>query len=199
MVRPSIKELQWQVREDAIVDAAHELIGERGYADMSMDDLASRLGISKATLYQHFPSKEDVAIRVIVRLMRRGEELLRQVDPAKPAIEGIGHWLQRGLEIRVGTPTQGMHLMPLSVKRHPLYQEQDERMYALVSALIDRAKAEGDAAPEIITGVAARVMMGLFRGDYDEFVRNAGHSREAVAATLTALVVDGLRTRSMES
>lgn len=198
MARPSIKELQRQVREDAILGAAHELIGEQGYADMSMDDLAARLGISKATLYQHFPSKEEVAIRVIVGLMRRGQDLLAEVDEQKPAIEGLQHWLQSGLEIRVSEPTSGMNLMPLSVKRHPLYQEHDKQIHAFVSALIDRAKAEGDAAPEIITSVAARVMMGLFRGDFDEFVQN-GNSPKAVATTITSLVLNGLRVRSTES
>ncbi len=72
MNRVSLRERQRQVREDTILDIAHELMVTQGYANMSMDDLAGKVGISKATLYQHFPSKEEVAINVIGRGMRRG-------------------------------------------------------------------------------------------------------------------------------
>ena len=72
MNRVSLRERQRQVREDTILDIAHELMVTRGYANTSMDDHAGQVGISKATLYQHFPSKEELAITVIGRGTRRG-------------------------------------------------------------------------------------------------------------------------------
>lgn len=49
-----------------IVSAARTLFFERGYLRATSDDIAADLGISKATLYRTFRSKEDV-LRAVVR------------------------------------------------------------------------------------------------------------------------------------
>ena len=64
-------------REDRILDAAQEFIAEKGYAAMNMDELAARAEITKPTLYRYFPSKEDIAIQAVTRLLRNGREHLR--------------------------------------------------------------------------------------------------------------------------
>jgi len=45
---------------DRIVEAAHEVFSEKGYHYATMDDIAERIGVSKAALYQYFESKEDL-------------------------------------------------------------------------------------------------------------------------------------------
>ncbi|ADW76411.1 MULTISPECIES: TetR/AcrR family transcriptional regulator [Rahnella] len=54
-----------EARRDAIVDAAAELFQECGYERASMNELARRLGGSKATLYNYFPSKESLLVAVV--------------------------------------------------------------------------------------------------------------------------------------
>lgn len=49
-----------------IVDEAGELFLARGFVGVTADEIASRLGISKATLYKAFPGKEAV-LREVVR------------------------------------------------------------------------------------------------------------------------------------
>ena len=41
-----------------ILDAGRELFMSQGYADTSMDQVTAKSGVSKATVYNHFPSKE---------------------------------------------------------------------------------------------------------------------------------------------
>lgn len=43
-----------------IVDIAQELFSSHGYSKVSMDDIASKIGISKKTLYTQFKGKEDL-------------------------------------------------------------------------------------------------------------------------------------------
>jgi len=54
-----------QARRDAIVEAAAELFEEAGYEGASMNELARRLGGSKATLYGYFASKEELFVAVV--------------------------------------------------------------------------------------------------------------------------------------
>ncbi|MCX4977497.1 TetR/AcrR family transcriptional regulator [Streptomyces sp. NBC_00620] len=46
---------------EAILDAAAELLLERGLSAVSMDTVAARAGVSKATIYRWWPTKETLA------------------------------------------------------------------------------------------------------------------------------------------
>lgn len=54
-----------QARREAIIEAAAKLFEEAGYEAASMNELAKRLGGSKATLYGYFPSKEELLVAVV--------------------------------------------------------------------------------------------------------------------------------------
>lgn len=48
-----------------IVDIARELIQTRSYLGFSFQDVADRVGLRKASLYHHFPSKESLGVAVL--------------------------------------------------------------------------------------------------------------------------------------
>ena len=56
-----------QAREDAILDAALELLREVGYDNMSIDAVADRARAGKATIYRHFRDKAALVARAIAR------------------------------------------------------------------------------------------------------------------------------------
>src|ERR1700730_641282 len=70
---------------DALLDAMERLLAHFGYKKTTMDDLADEAGIGKGTIYLHFPSKEEVALcsidRVVERLRERLKELARSPGP----------------------------------------------------------------------------------------------------------------------
>jgi AcrR family transcriptional regulator len=47
---------------DRILGTAYELFSHRGIHDVGIDELVERAGVAKATLYKHFPSKDDLAL-----------------------------------------------------------------------------------------------------------------------------------------
>jgi AcrR family transcriptional regulator len=52
----------------AILDAFRELLSERGFADLRLEHVAARAGVSKATLYRRWPSKEAIAQDLLAEL-----------------------------------------------------------------------------------------------------------------------------------
>jgi AcrR family transcriptional regulator len=54
-------------RRQAIVDAATELFRQTGFERTSMAEICARVGGSKATLYNYFPSKEELFLEVMVQ------------------------------------------------------------------------------------------------------------------------------------
>jgi AcrR family transcriptional regulator len=53
---------------ESVLDAALQLITRRGIDETSVDDLAEAAGVSKATIYKHWTSKEAVFLEAISRL-----------------------------------------------------------------------------------------------------------------------------------
>ncbi len=53
------------LKRQAIIEAAEELFFAEGYANVSMNRIVERVGGSKATLYSHFPSKQDLLFAVV--------------------------------------------------------------------------------------------------------------------------------------
>ncbi len=64
----SWKDLAKEAQEKSIVLAATRLFGRKGFSATKMEEIAEEAGISKATLYKLFPSKEDLFINVVESL-----------------------------------------------------------------------------------------------------------------------------------
>jgi AcrR family transcriptional regulator len=56
--------------DEALLDATLQLAGEVGIHGMSMDDLARRAGVSKATIYRRWPSKEALVLDALAHAIR---------------------------------------------------------------------------------------------------------------------------------
>src|SRR5450755_3544021 len=73
----SLKEKQRHEREELILQAAEEVLVEKGYYETSIDEIAARVGIAKGTVYLHFPGKEDLVVAI---LERNAQSLLELVE-----------------------------------------------------------------------------------------------------------------------
>jgi AcrR family transcriptional regulator len=56
---------------ERILDTAYELFSRRGIRDVGIDEVIERAGVAKATLYRHFPSKDDLVIAFLERREER--------------------------------------------------------------------------------------------------------------------------------
>jgi AcrR family transcriptional regulator len=64
---------------DRILDATDRLLARYGYKKMTVEDLATEVGIGKGSIYLHFSSKEDVVLSQIDRLIERLKERLEEI------------------------------------------------------------------------------------------------------------------------
>jgi AcrR family transcriptional regulator len=64
----------WANRCEQILAAAAELFARHGYAGTDTQLLIEKLGIGKGTLYRYFPSKQDLFLATVDRVMRQLHE-----------------------------------------------------------------------------------------------------------------------------
>ena len=69
MTRLSFRQKVLAAREEAIVSTVMRLLAEKGFDQMTVDEVAADVGIAKASLYKHFASKEALAAAAMVQAL----------------------------------------------------------------------------------------------------------------------------------
>lgn len=69
---------------ERIRTVAMELFSERGYEKTSLREIAERLGVTKAALYYHFRTKEDIVVSLSDDLRRGIDDIVTWAEQAPP-------------------------------------------------------------------------------------------------------------------
>jgi AcrR family transcriptional regulator len=74
------KERERELRRNEIVDAAEKLFFSRGYENVTMDDLAKELEMSRAALYLSFKNKEDIYAAIAIRASKIVSRMFGEIN-----------------------------------------------------------------------------------------------------------------------
>jgi AcrR family transcriptional regulator len=140
--RPYAPRLPPEQRREQLIDAALEVILERGYARISIEAIARTAGITRPVVYDHFPNLNRLLHAVIEREERISLEQLAQVVPDDPGGQAPAELLARGvarfLEGVMSRPaTWRIILLPLE-GTPPIVRQHVEEGRARVLARIER-------------------------------------------------------------
>jgi AcrR family transcriptional regulator len=76
-----------------ILDVALDLFTEQGYDGTSLRQIAEQLGVTKAALYYHFESKEDILMALHMRIHEFGQKALLSMGDEPVTLEQWGQLL----------------------------------------------------------------------------------------------------------
>jgi AcrR family transcriptional regulator len=190
---------------EAILDATDRLLGRLGYQKTTIDDLAREAGVARRTVYLHFPTKEEIFLssidRVVDRLLARLRELATS-EGAPP--ERLRRMLLERVLYRFDSVSayHGSLDELLSVLR-PAYLRRRERYFRAEAEIFAGVLAEGVRAGELEATDLPRTARALVTATNALIpaslsVAELG-SRESVeqeAARVADLVLRGLLPRS---
>lgn len=122
-----------------IQDVALELFAERGYDKTSLREISERLGVTKAALYYHFKTKEDILVSItddlnkpVVAIIEWGREQPRTLETKKEILRRYSDALRHAEPLfRFLQENQG------SLRDLSLGQRLKERTFALNDLLVD--------------------------------------------------------------
>jgi AcrR family transcriptional regulator len=148
-------------RDEAIIDAAIDVLVRDGYDRLSMEGVATAAGVGKATVYRRWSSKAELVIDAMATL--------------KPAIDSIDTGsLDGDIDLLIATScsvrTQRLFQVMVSVcsalPREPDLLEAfktrfTEPRIARISDMLERARDRGDLGPDINIAIAASLVPSL--------------------------------------
>ena len=75
--------------KERILDIALELFAQNGYLGTSMSDIANQLGFTKAALYKHYTSKQEILDQIVERMNRMDYERAEEYEMPETEPDGF--------------------------------------------------------------------------------------------------------------
>jgi AcrR family transcriptional regulator len=142
-------------RPREICAAALEVFAEKGFAAAKLDEIASRAGVSKGTLYLYFKDKEEL-FRAVVR-----DTVAPNIDAVKSAViaadlpfaQIVPMFLSRFAELATRLPVGAVAKMVIGESRNfpelaKVWHDQvASKGLAMLAGLVEKAQRKGEVRP----------------------------------------------------
>lgn len=200
MSRLPFREHVLRAREEAIVASVNRLLAEKGYDLMTVDEVASDVGIGKASLYKHFASKEALAAAAMVKTLERALAYVESIDPTTEpltALRAVARWaMQRQLDGEMPSLPSQNSALRATLGADKVYMTLLMRVSDRLEAWITAAQASGQLDPTLPPEV---ILYTLFARACDPVlgVLRAGgqYEDEQILGWLLSTCFDGLAGR----
>jgi AcrR family transcriptional regulator len=177
----------------AILDAANEILEERGFVDLTIDEVAQRAGVSKTTIYRRWPTKGTLVFEAFA-----ADFLARVPGPDTGSLRGdLLASLRAWIRVNKGT-VKGRTLVGLiaEVQRDPeLAEIWREGVIGPVRAqhrtIVERAIERGEVLPDVDPDVVLDLIYGAA---YHRLLQSHLPLSDRFAQDVVDTVVAGVRT-----
>jgi AcrR family transcriptional regulator len=182
---------------DTLLDAAVALFNERGYEATSVDEVATRLGVTKSAIYHHVPSKVELLRlaldRALDALFAVTQETGATTGPAIDRLEYVVRGSVRVLAAELPFVTLLLRLRGNTEIERTALQRRRE-FDRIVTGLVRAAEHEGDVRTDVDPAVISRLLFGTVNS-LTEWYRPGGDlSADDLADAVVTITFSGLRT-----
>ncbi|NEA23873.1 TetR/AcrR family transcriptional regulator [Actinomadura bangladeshensis] len=172
-------------RREALIGRLMDVFLDRGFAELSVADLAALLRCSKSTLYSVAASREQIIAAVVRAFFRRATGRVEAaLDAGAGPRERVGLYLRAiSEELAPASPAFFADLDAFAPARE-IYKQNTAFAVRRVQGLVREASGDADAA--FVGAVAGQVMESIHRG---EIKAQTGMDDSAAYAALASLIV----------
>jgi AcrR family transcriptional regulator len=153
--------------EERIIDSASDKFMDAGFNKVTMDEIASDLGMSKKTVYKFFPSKESLLKAIVHALMKRVEKAVHEIITSEKPIEEklVELFALVGKTVRkLSRPFMAdiQRFVPTLWKEIDTFRR--ERILSQLLQMFKQAKKEGVFREDVDPDLFYMVMMATIQG-----------------------------------
>jgi len=203
-VSPNGAELQVHTRQQ-LLDAAAEVLGERGFSDATLREIANRAGLSSGAIYSNFTGKDDLVLAIIEQRFAR---LLGSLDAALSAeaplhtrasnagldffayLQAERNWSRVYHEFRAHT----LREHETGARFGRLYEQLAKR----IGQLAERRLHDAGIASPAPANTLGHVVLAIANGLSLERLTHPGAVPDATAGLLLAALVRGLAVLTVD-
>lgn len=185
-------EIRTNQKKEAIIQSALELFREKGYTNVSINELSATSGVSSVSIYNYFGSKEGV-VKECVRILMR--ETTQAVDRLMNEGVSFKEKLMQAVALCADMPNQLLeHYFSKEAIDDKVFvqlfsESASEIRMDILSAFIESGREEGAIDPSISTDTVLEFLHAM-AGIQDQW--GTASEYKAKAAQLYKLMLYGL-------
>lgn len=194
MGRPSARERK-PYNLDALLDVAVRVFLERGYDGSSLDQVARAAGITKASIYYHVRSKEELLLRGVGRSFDALYAVLGEPGAKSgSALERLTYVIRRAAEVITGMLPESALLLRVRGNTHAEQRilERRRELDHMVAEVFVNAQNEGAIRADIDPRLATRLVFGMLNSITEWYRPGGAMSVAAIADSAVKIALQGL-------
>ena len=173
---PGLRERKKQQTRQLIADTARRLFAERGFEGVPVAEVARRADVSEATVFNYFPTKEDLFYSSLEEFE---EKLLAAVRDRKPGTSVLAAFrdfmlVERGVfDMKAAggddEATERVRTITRVITESPALLARERQVFAEYSSSLAALIAEetGAAAGDVLPAAVANALIGVHRSLID--------------------------------
>lgn len=197
---PGRRERKKQQTREKIAKVALELFIERGFEQVPVTEVAEAADVSVNTVYNYFPTKEDLFFGLNQPMETSLAGIVRQRENGEALLTFLRQLLLSSLEPMkaVLSPEQDATRQQVFqvIRESPTLQARGRQMAEAIEEDLAHALAEdmGAELDDIVPRLVAHLILTLYARVFAEYARQrlTGESSEKIHANLSAMVTAGL-------
>jgi AcrR family transcriptional regulator len=171
-----LRERKKQQTRRTIQEAALRLFTERGFDDVTVAEIAGEANVSVATLFNYFPTKEDLFYSDMEAFEASLIQAIRERAPGESVLAAFGRFvLHVGGMLAAKDPgaTERLAAVARTITSSPALLAREREISAQYTQSLAALVAEetGAAADDLSPSVAANALMGVHRAMLDQVRR----------------------------
>jgi AcrR family transcriptional regulator len=173
---PGLRERKKAQTRQTIADTALRLFTERGFDQVTVAEVAREADVSEATLFNYFPTKEDLLFHRMGAYEARLVDAVRDRESGTSAVAALTEFLVRPQHDRLSSrDSESLATMARMITTSPALLARERQVFAEHTAQLAAVLAEQTHAdPEDLTPWAvANALMGVHRAMLDSVRRRA--------------------------
>jgi len=203
-IQNNINENQESEKKKKILISAIKIIGDKGYQNATIAEIAKDAGIGDATIYEYFKNKEDILLSIPVEITK---ELIPQINDHMMGIKGAFNKLRKfiwwWLNYIEKNPGYGSIVL-LELKTSKTYVSNEayqaaRNFYKIVLDIIKEGQEEGSIKKEINIYLARSICVGAIEHIIIRWLlKERKYSLTQYADELADLLVDSLKKNDLD-
>lgn len=185
-------------RKEQILKAAEKVFARKGFQEATVSDVAREAGLSEATIYEYFPSKEELLFSIPGETTKRGKEILEfHLQYVRGAANKIRSIIYHYLSFYQNNPDYAAIAMLVLKQNRKFIETEAYQMVREGSRVILRVVEEGIASGEFSQDTNPYLVRSVIFGTIENIlIRKLLHGKPedlvAFVDPLTDLVIRGI-------
>jgi len=190
----------WSTAEEEIMEATYRALLKHGYADLSISRIADELDKSKAAIYYHYDTKDDLLVAFLEFAVDRFEETIETETGDEPP-EDLEHVIEKLLPLQPDEEQRQLQAVLVGLRSQAVTNEVfrkqftqiDERLIATIRGIVDRGIDEGTFRDVESSRVAEHILATVNGAMYGRATTDRQNAPAATRVSLSSYIDSELR------